>query len=488
MRSIDRVGLSAAHPAKTSAALSALQKFADLSSSPSQIPHVQTATTMATLTLSLPPIPSSHGDTPFKATGKLSPATQRQIEPVGAHFLAEARRKRAKRTFSEDDRLRAQESAKQVEGGNDDDLGDEPEDPMMLARDAKDWKGQDHYAVLGISKLRYKATPDQIKRANRKKVLKHHPDKRAAVGGTEDDNFFKCIQKATEVLLDPVKRRQFDSVDEAADVEPPAKKDVKEPAQFFKRWTRVFDAEARFSRAQPAPRLGDAASPKAHVEHFYDFWYNFDSWRSFEYLDEDVPDDSADRDQRRHVERKNLNARKKRKTEDTARVRELVDDCLAGDARIAQFRKQEKEQKNRKRNEREAAEKAAAEAAARQKEAEAAARAEQEEKDRASRADAKKAKEAAKTAVKKNKRVVRGAVKDANYFAAGTADAKQIDGVLNDTDALLGKIEPEELAELVAKLSVEKDAAAVKGIFADVAGAMVAGKKLTENEVKTLVA
>ena len=40
----------------------------------------------------------------------------------------------------------------------------------------------------------------------------------------ENDNFFKCIQKATDLLLDPVRRRQFDSVDEAADVEPPTKK------------------------------------------------------------------------------------------------------------------------------------------------------------------------------------------------------------------------------------------------------------------------
>jgi hypothetical protein len=69
----------------------------------------------------------------------LSPATQRSIEPVGPHFLAHARRARHKRTFSEDDRIQAQENVKKVE---DDDSGEisEPEDPMMLSRDAKDWK------------------------------------------------------------------------------------------------------------------------------------------------------------------------------------------------------------------------------------------------------------------------------------------------------------------------------------------------------------
>ena len=47
--------------------------------------------------------------------------------------------KRHKRTFSEDERIQAQENVKKVE---DDDVGEisEPEDPMMLQREAKDWK------------------------------------------------------------------------------------------------------------------------------------------------------------------------------------------------------------------------------------------------------------------------------------------------------------------------------------------------------------
>ena len=63
---------------------------------------------------------------------------------------------------------------------------------------------------------------------DRKKVLKHHPDKKASSTSSEtsnslylagvnqntnDDAFFKCIQKAHEVLTNPERRRQFDSVD-----------------------------------------------------------------------------------------------------------------------------------------------------------------------------------------------------------------------------------------------------------------------------------
>ena len=51
--------------------------------------------------------------------------------------------KRHHRTFSEDERIQAQENVKKVE---DDDAGEisEPEDPLMLQRDAKDWKVYNH--------------------------------------------------------------------------------------------------------------------------------------------------------------------------------------------------------------------------------------------------------------------------------------------------------------------------------------------------------
>lgn len=317
-------------------------------------------------------------------------------------------------------------------------------------------------------------------------MLRHHPDKRAAAGGTEDDSFFKCIQKATEVLLDPVKRRQFDSVDEAADVEPPTKKQAQK--SFLKTWGPVFVSEGRFSKTQPVPELGDDNSTKPHVEEFYNFWYNFDSWRSFEYQDEDVPDDNENRDQKRHMERKNNNARKKKKTEDTSRLRSLVDDCLAGDERIKRFRTEEKAGKNKKRLDKEAAEKKAKEDAAKAKEEEARLAKEKEEADKAGRAEGKKAKEAAKTAAKKNKRVLKGSVKDVNYFvASGDASAAQIDGVLNDVELVMGKIDNEELAALAAKLGSKKDAGGVKAVWTDEIKRLIEAGKLKEGETKTLV-
>lgn len=249
----------------------------------------------------------------------------------------------------------------------------------------------------------------------------------------------------------------------------------------------MFDSEARFSKVQPVPRLGNDKSTKEDVEHFYNFWYNFDSWRTFEYQDEDVPDDNEHRDQRRQVEKKNANARRKKKTEDSTRLRHLVDEALALDERIKKFRQEEHAQKNKKRNEREAEAKRAAEEAAKKKEEEARLAAEQAEKEKAERDNSKKAKEAAKTAVKKNKRIVRGAVKDANYFhGAGAATATQIDAVLNGVDLVLANVDADELADLTSKLSVEKDAEKIHGVFDEEVKRLVAAGKLKEGEARSL--
>jgi DnaJ homolog subfamily C member 2 len=64
--------------------------------------------------------------------------------------------------LSEEARLAALAGA---EGAEEDDfgVGDEPESAALLQLDPKEWKKQDHYEVLGLSKFRYKATDEQIK-------------------------------------------------------------------------------------------------------------------------------------------------------------------------------------------------------------------------------------------------------------------------------------------------------------------------------------
>ena len=83
------------------------------------------------------------------------------------------------------------ESASEEEPDFEDDL------EYLRSLDPKETQDQDHYKVLGLSALRYKATDNHIKKAYRFKVLRHHPDKRKANGEEikEDDDYFTCITK-----------------------------------------------------------------------------------------------------------------------------------------------------------------------------------------------------------------------------------------------------------------------------------------------------
>jgi DnaJ-class molecular chaperone len=57
------------------------------------------------------------------------------------------------------------------------------------------------YKILGIKNT---ASLEQIKKAHRKKVKKHHPD----IGG--DPGLFRQIQEAYDILSDPEKRKAYD--------------------------------------------------------------------------------------------------------------------------------------------------------------------------------------------------------------------------------------------------------------------------------------
>lgn len=181
---------------------------------------------------------------------------------------------------------------------------------------------------------------------------------------------------------------------------------------FFKTFTPVFELYSRFSRAQPVPGVGVLDSSKAEVEGFYDFWYNFDSWRSFEYLDKEVNEGSDSRDDKRYTEKKNKSERARRKKEDTARVRGLVDLALSVDPRIKRIKQEEKEAREAKRRGAvngagpQKKSKAEEEEEKRKKEEEAK---QKEEEEQAAKAEAKKAKAAAANAAKKARREARAA-------------------------------------------------------------------------------
>ena len=60
----------------------------------------------------------------------------------------------------------------------------------------------DYYSILGVPRT---ASPEELKRAYKKKSMQHHPDR----GGNEDE--FKKVNEAYSTLKDPGKRQQYDN-------------------------------------------------------------------------------------------------------------------------------------------------------------------------------------------------------------------------------------------------------------------------------------
>jgi hypothetical protein len=435
--------------------------------------HLSIMAAVIDFPFALPAAPKNYA--PTQASTSALSLTSVEVAPVGDAFLGHLRRQLRKSTFEDDDALVKQRLDEHAAANTevnelDNDIGEEPESRELLESDPKEWKSLDHYAVLGLSSRRYKATDYEIKIAHRKKVLKHHPDKKVGATGLSDDAFFKCVAKSFEILSNPEKRRQFDSVDEGVDDDDvPTGKES--PDRFYELWGPVFEREARFSKRTPVPSLGTKDSTKDEVDDFYNFFYDFDSWRSFEYLDKEVNDGSDNRDEKRYTEKKNRNERARRKKEDNARLRNLVDKALSLDPRIKAFRAAERAAREAKKNKgrpgapsgKSAAE-VAAEEQRKKEEAEKAAKeaAAKEEAEKAEREAAKKVREAAKKNLKKEKKSIRNIITGANYFQPEgvSPSATVLEKQLGALDALCGALEPEQVVAL--RESCEKGHAEAK--------------------------
>uniref|UniRef100_A0A2I3GAD6 DnaJ homolog subfamily C member 2 n=1 Tax=Nomascus leucogenys TaxID=61853 RepID=A0A2I3GAD6_NOMLE len=341
-----------------------------------------------------------------------SASTLCRVEPVGRWFEAFVKRRNRNASAS----FQELEDKKELSEESEDEELQLEEFPMLKTLDPKDWKNQDHYAVLGLGHVRYKATQRQIKAAHKAMVLKHHPDKRKAAGEPikeGDNDYFTCITKAYEMLSDPVKRRAFNSVDPTFDNSVPSKSEAKD--NFFEVFTPVFERNSRWSNKKNVPKLGDMNSSFEDVDIFYSFWYNFDSWREFSYLDEEEKEKAECRDERRWIEKQNRATRAQRKKEEMNRIRTLVDNAYSCDPRIKKFKEEEKAKKEAekkakaeaKRKEQEAKEKQ------RQAELEAArlAKEKEEEEVRQQALLAKKEKDIQKKAIKKERQKLRNSCK-----------------------------------------------------------------------------
>ncbi|XP_034382169.1 dnaJ homolog subfamily C member 2 [Cyclopterus lumpus] len=388
---------------------------------------------------------------------------QIQVEPVGRWFEAYLKRRNRNASASFQELEEEQVSSEESE----DEEFQLEEYPMLRTLDPKDWKNQDHYAVLGVPHLRYKATQKQIKAAHKLIVLKHHPDKRKASGEriVEGDNdYFTCITKAIETLSDPVKRRAFDSVDPTFDNTVPSKNEGKD--NFWEVFSPVFERNARWSSKKHVPKLGTMESSFEDVDNFYSFWYNFDSWREFSYLDEEEKEKAECRDERRWIEKQNRASRGQRKKEEMNRLRTLVDTAYSYDPRIKKFKEEEKSRKESEKKAKVEAKKKEQEEKerVRQAELEAARLAKEKEEDEAKQVAqlAKKEKEIQKKAIKKERLKLRTTCKNWNYFAENEAENVKM---MEEVEKLCDRLELtslQSLNEILALGSKEDSKVAVE--------------------------
>merc|ERR1712212_122020 len=132
------------------------------------------------------------------------------------------------------------------------------------------------------------------------------------------------------------------------------------------------------------PKFGNDDSTRDEVDKFYKFWYDFDSWREFSYLDEEDKEKGSDREERRWIEKNNRVQRAEKKKEEMKRIRKLVDNAYNSDTRIARFKEEDRQEKAAKKKAKADAIKQRKEAEEKeQREAEEKVRKEQELKDKA---------------------------------------------------------------------------------------------------------
>uniref|UniRef100_A0A6I8Q4C6 DnaJ homolog subfamily C member 2 n=1 Tax=Xenopus tropicalis TaxID=8364 RepID=A0A6I8Q4C6_XENTR len=421
----------------------------------------------------------------FVTRGLCAAAVLCQVEPVGRWFEAFIKRRNRNVSASFQELEDEKESSEESE----DEEFQLEEFPLLKTLDPKDWKNQDHYAVLGLKNLRYKATQRQIKAAHKAMVLKHHPDKRKAAGEqiVEGDNdYFTCITKAYEILSDPIKRRAFNSIDPTFDNSIPSKSEGKD--NFFDAFSPVFERNSRWSNKKNIPKLGDMNSCIEEVDGFYSFWYNFDSWREFSYLDEEEKEKAECRDERRWIEKQNRAARAQRKKEEMIRIRTLVDNAYSSDPRIKKFKEEEKARKEAEKKAKADARRKEQEEKERQKQAELeAVRLAKEKEEEEARQQAlliKKEKEIQKKAIKKERQRLRTSCKNWNYFSDNEAESVKM---MEEIEKLCDRLELASLQSLNESLAVsskEEGKSAVEKQIAEVNAQLKREKEQEEARMK----
>lgn len=228
------------------------------------------------------------------------------------------------------------------------------------------------YDTLGVERT---VDPDKLKIAYRKMAMKWHPDKiqQSGAGASPDDyqkatERFQMINRAYEVLSDPVERTWYDSHRErilnassssnsanAAPGEfdlnlwpyfsPSAFSGFGETGNgFYSVYSEVFKKvhmqEQVFGRmygngdVSAAPELGGKDTPYQNVYSFYRYWQGFSTVKDFAWCDKYDVLQAPNRKVRRLMDEENNKVRKRERKEFNNSVRQLASFVKKRDKRV----------------------------------------------------------------------------------------------------------------------------------------------------------
>jgi DnaJ family protein A protein 5 len=238
-------------------------------------------------------------------------------------------------------------------------------------------KKKDYYELLEVDS---KATENEIKKSYRRLALLNHPDKNI---GKEEEcaAYFTLIQQAYEVLMDPRERafydkhkdnilRDQDASEETRDegtklfeyFQPCFKDFGDDPKGFYSVYREVFDRLAMEEfpyldedEEKNFPTFGQSdSSYDMVVAPFYDFWTNFNTSRTFAWLDKWNLRDGPNRATVRAMEKENRKLREAGKNERNDEIRSLAAYIRKRDPRVKAFRSILEERKKKTQEEVEA--------------------------------------------------------------------------------------------------------------------------------------
>ena len=228
-----------------------------------------------------------------------------------------------------------------------------PKDPIKIGPKGKEFL--DHYHAMGLGRERHLCTEDDVRKKYKVRSLLLHPDKCGIAQASEEEKEaiekrFKDLQTAFEVLTDPKKRREYDSVD-APKTKLPASKLADDGSNWFDLVPPALTELARFfDGKQDATKFveTDPDAPFERVRKMYEFWAKFKSWREFPAEDEEDTESAEDRWQRREMEKENKKKREEAKKADTKRIKTFITRAEECDPRVLKKKREEREAREAK--------------------------------------------------------------------------------------------------------------------------------------------